>query len=281
MLAIIDSDSIVYASAGAAQHRNEDGILEYEPVAYALSNAKQLMFKILERTGCNDYRAFLTESNDTTAYRAKLFPDYKANRKNTPRPRYYKEVREYLINQWDAEVVGTIEADDAVCMIQQELYKGYFSEQIGLGYEEGFNFVIPKVPAVLCGIDKDLNQMPGLHYNYQKDEFYYVTPLEGLRSLYLQMLTGDKADNIPRIKKGWKQKQAAEMVSLAEDEFTLYAIVFDEIYKVKYNKKSETNITDEQEKEINKEIQWRGDLLYLKRFPEDSYKLPVEEVSHE
>lgn len=44
--------------------------------------------------------------------------------------------------------------------------------------------------------DKDLNQLPGHHYNPVTDERYYVTEFEGLKSFYTQLLTGDRTDNI-------------------------------------------------------------------------------------
>ena len=45
-------------------------------------------------------------------------------------------------------------------------------------------------------VDKDLDQLPGWHYNPVKDEEYYVTEFEGLYSFYKQILTGDRVDNI-------------------------------------------------------------------------------------
>jgi len=45
-------------------------------------------------------------------------------------------------------------------------------------------------------------QVPGWHYNFVKQEKKYVTPEEGLRFFYKQILMGDSADNIkgmPRV----------------------------------------------------------------------------------
>lgn len=271
MFCIIDLDSIVYASAGAAQHRNDQGELEYESVVNAYSNAKQTMLKILQRTGCNDYRAFLTTTNDDTSFRKKMFPEYKANR-TAERPKYYQDVRDYLVNNWDAEIVGEIEADDAVCMLQHDWYKGeYFTN-----WDEQQTDML-NLPAVLVGIDKDLDQMPGLHYNYRKDMFYYITPLEGIRKFYLQMLTGDKADNIPRVKKGWREKDAVQFINACTDEFGMYSYVYDEI--AKHLCGTTVMLTEEQDKQVDERIQWLGDLLYLKRFDTDKYRIPTHEKS--
>jgi 5'-3' exonuclease len=53
----------------------------------------------------------------------------------------------------------------------------------------------------ICSIDKDLDQIPGWHLNFVKELKYEVTPQEGLRKFYHQLLTGDLAcDNIPGLK---------------------------------------------------------------------------------
>lgn len=49
---------------------------------------------------------------------------------------------------------------------------------------------------VICSLDKDLKQIPGHHYNWRRDEFDFVEPIEGLRHFYRQLLTGDRTDNI-------------------------------------------------------------------------------------
>jgi 5'-3' exonuclease len=53
---------------------------------------------------------------------------------------------------------------------------------------------------VICGIDKDLLQIPGNHYNYGKDTWQFIDDDEGHLRLMLQCLTGDNADNIPGLK---------------------------------------------------------------------------------
>ncbi len=46
-------------------------------------------------------------------------------------------------------------------------------------------------------IDKDLLQVPGWHFNFRKNEYHFITELQGSYNLYTQVLTGDNADNIP------------------------------------------------------------------------------------
>jgi hypothetical protein len=250
MLAIIDADSICCA-CGAA-----------EELPHALSNTKNKMMQIIKKTDCSNYRAFLTKAKDKTAFRYKIYPEYKANRIGKKRPKYEQECREYLISTWNAEVVSEIEADDAVSICQWNEYNSEFDPDIRV---ELYGI---KTPSILCGIDKDLDQIPGLHYNYNKDTFYYITKIQGLRALYLQMLTGDRADNVPRINKGWKQKEVEEAINKAFTEQELYSIIYNEIRNIEID--NELNYGN-----INDKIQWRGDLLYLWRKSNDKYEIPA------
>jgi len=247
MLAFIDADSIVYKSAGACERLNPETkkkeLKEAEVVVNAYHNAKTCILKILKQTKCDDYKLFLTDSDDKTCFRTKLYPEYKANRIGKERPIFYHEVRKYLVNTWKAEVVETIEADDIVSIYQWKTYNKEFNRlEIKNNIENSSinNILTSTIPSIVCGIDKDLGQIPGLHYNYVKDSFFYVSELEGKRCFYKQVLEGDNIDNIPRIKKGWgirkEEKQVKEKLKVAKTESEMYNIVLNE-YKRFYSKK--------------------------------------------
>jgi 5'-3' exonuclease len=55
------------------------------------------------------------------------------------------------------------------------------------------------VKDIIVSIDKDFMQVPGWHYNFVKKVKKQVTPEEGLRFFYKQILMGDSADNIKGI----------------------------------------------------------------------------------
>ena len=50
---------------------------------------------------------------------------------------------------------------------------------------------------VIATIDKDLDQIPGRHYDYLKKTFYTVDEEEAMWMFYRQILSGDNVDNIP------------------------------------------------------------------------------------
>ena len=53
--------------------------------------------------------------------------------------------------------------------------------------------------AVIATIDKDLDSVPGWHYNYQKKRYYHVSAEDADDMEWIQTLTGDSTDNIPGI----------------------------------------------------------------------------------
>ena len=136
----------------------------------AQARADQMLRDILEATGADSYKVFLTGSGN---FRRELTPTYKANRPDE-RPEHWQAVREFLVTQHKAMICEGWEADDQLG-IEQDKVGG---------------------TTVICSIDKDLLQVPGKHYNFVKKEFKEVSPDEGLKKLYLQALIGDRSDNI-------------------------------------------------------------------------------------
>jgi len=61
-----------------------------------------------------------------------------------------------------------------------------------LGIEQTSNTII-------ASIDKDLDMVPGKHFNFVKNKHYEISNAEGRHKFWCQMLTGDKTDNIPGI----------------------------------------------------------------------------------
>lgn len=146
---------------------------EYEPVENCLQMVKSSLENTLNVLGTKDYRLYLSGRRN---FRDDLYPEYKANRDGAIRPKYYRDIRDYLVSQWKGRVVEGIEADDA------------------LGHDQ-----VANPDSVIVTIDKDLDQIPGEKYNLISQERYTVTPQDGMRFFYEQLLSGDPTDNIPGI----------------------------------------------------------------------------------
>ena len=112
---------------------------------------------------------------------------YKGNRDGTEKPVHWQMLRDWLIDKCYTTVSVNEEADD---VISRACWRG----------------------CTIATIDKDLDNTPGPHYNFVKKQLYMVAPSDAMNHFYTQMLTGDKADNIPGIK-GIGPKKAAKILA--------------------------------------------------------------------
>ena len=143
----------------------------FEIVEYILDHIKS---KILFRTDADDYETFLTGGK---SFRKDLHPDYKAHRDTSHKPVYYSRIGSYLIDHWNARYAREgLEADDELGILQTD-------------------------DTVIVTTDKDLDTIPGWHYNWVKDKKYYINEYDAIYNLWLQMLTGDPVDNIKGLPK--------------------------------------------------------------------------------
>lgn len=125
----------------------------------------------------DDYKAYITGKSNYRNEVAVTVP-YKGNRKDMKKPKHYDYLRDVLVKRLGAEMTDGIEADDAVAIASAQ-----------------------DPSAIIVHVDKDLDQLPGKHYNPNKDLHYEVSEIEGLRNFYKQMLIGDRTDNIEGVPK--------------------------------------------------------------------------------
>jgi DNA polymerase-1 len=162
-IALIDGDMVSFRCAISAEGETE----AFTP----LSRVDAFIDEVMAQTGAASYEIWLSGKNN---FRYDVYPEYKANRVDAKRPKWEKETKDYLCLTHNAQVVEGAEADDAL---------GFRMTELG---EEG----------ICVTNDKDLKQIPGHHYDPVKKLLFDVTPLEGTRFFYYQMLVGDPVDNI-------------------------------------------------------------------------------------
>ena len=182
------------------------------------------------RLKCDDYRAWITGKTNFRFEVATTVP-YKGNRKDAPKPKHYDALRNHLM-KLGAKMSDGEEADDSV----------------GIASTEGNYWIVH--------VDKDLDQLPGWHYNPVKDEEYYVTEFEGLYSFYKQILTGDRVDNIEGIR-GIGPVKADKILKDCTTEEELYAACI----------KAYDGNTDR--------VLENGKLLWLRRKPNQMWQPPL------
>lgn len=145
-------------------------------------------------------RPVLTGSGNFRERVATIRP-YKGNRSAKARPQLYGMLRTHLVDKWDAEIVHGHEADDEVAIRQTT------------AHEEGRE-------SLIVHVDKDLNQVPGLHYNPNKG-FASITAEWGLRFFYRQIIEGDNSDNVGGVYKSGA-KRAKEVIVPGMSEREMY-----------------------------------------------------------
>lgn len=165
----------------------------------ARTTISSIIERCAERLDTNDPQIEMYLSGpDNFRYKLATIAPYKGDR--PPPPVHYQTVRDYLTERWGAVVVSGMEADDKVSIRGRELN------------EDG-------TPWILATIDKDLDQVPGLHYGYQKHVFYNVDEWDAEWTFWRQTLSGDSTDNIPGCYKIGETK-AVSILNKSLDLFT-------------------------------------------------------------
>ena len=192
MKALVDADILVYRFGFAS-----DG----DPAEFALARISEFLDNLQMMDGIDEVWGYLTGSNNFRNEIAKTAP-YKGNRV-APKPYHFQLLREYMERAWGFEVIDGMEADDAIGI---EAYRNEPDETI------------------IVSIDKDLNMIRGHHYNFVKEEKYFVTEEEAIRNFYLQILTGDKVDNIVGLA-GIGPVKSKKMLADCNTELEMYEAV--------------------------------------------------------
>lgn len=172
MKALIDADIVVHR-IGYTTEQEDAGI--------AVWRCKEMLSDCINVVNADSYQLWFSDTLENN-FRLQIYPEYKANRIQ-PKPKHYDRLKEYMVKEWDARIAHNMEADDALGIAQE-------------GRPEWEAGATGEYKTIICSIDKDLLQVPGLHYNFVKKEFQEVTPFEGIRYFYTQVLTGDSTDNI-------------------------------------------------------------------------------------
>ncbi len=127
---------------------------------------------LVQDTQCKE---IVSAFSDKDNFRKEIYPDYKLNRTKQRKPLTLGFCREYISKNYNGFVRPRLEADDI------------------LGILATSNII--KGNKIICSIDKDLNQIAGLHYNPTLKEFYGITKKQADYNFYYQCLVGDATDN--------------------------------------------------------------------------------------
>ena len=204
---LIDGDIVLHACGHVSDKEGYDLTEACKRISNMVNNIKSTL-------GLSEVKVFLSCSEYNFRNIAGISHIYKGNRKDTSKPSMYKDMKRYMLDL-GAHVANGAEADDALGLAQTK-------------------------NTVICTIDKDLDMIEGVHYNWKRREVYTVSRFEAQVFFYTQMLTGDSTDNIKGIY-GIGKKKSFDLLRECVDEDELHAVVldlyrneFEDNYKVRF-----------------------------------------------
>lgn len=195
MIAIVDADILVYRFGFAS---------EGDPAEFALARLSEFLDELYINLNVDDVQGYLTGKGNFRDEVAVTAP-YKGNRTDNAKPYHFQLLREYMEKSWNFEVVNGMEADDA----------------LGI-----YAYAHDPEDYILVTLDKDINMIRGHHYNFVKGEKYFITEEEGIKNFYLQILTGDKVDNIIGLR-GIGPVKANKLLAECKTEKEMYDVVLE------------------------------------------------------
>lgn len=162
--ALLDGDIIAYKAAAAcdAQMENE---------RFAIMLADKITGEWVAGSTADQFKVCLSLGR---SFRYEVFPEYKAHRKGQSRPTYLDNVKDYMRVMYEVEERDTLEADDIMGILATD--------------------DTVETPIIVT-IDKDLQQIPGWHYNPDKGRFpFHVREDEAWLLEHVQWAVGDATD---------------------------------------------------------------------------------------
>ena len=166
--ALIDSDYLVFIASYDKVGKEEKSLSE------CLVYIDKLVQQIFKDTKCDSYIMALTVGK---CFRYKIYPEYKGNRKYRQKLKYFKEVKQYLMDKYGAIFYEDLEADDIV-----NICKGHYKD------------------SYIISPDKDLLMLEGVSYNPKSKEWLAVSKLQAEHHFAGSMIIGDASDNINFLK---------------------------------------------------------------------------------
>lgn len=200
--ALIDADSVIYIIAYQYRETEEEPYPEVEIVQGATD---EFIKGILQATDAERYLGAIGHDSKCFRYEVAKFKPYKGGRKE-PDPwvaKWKKVITDRMRSEWGFTSIDGLEADDIISIAADQ------------------ERVASNVEVTICSPDKDLRQIPGVHYDYKKQDFAIVDDKTAYYNLWYQMIVGDSTDGIAGIP-GMGPKKALEKMKEADEAGMFY-----------------------------------------------------------
>lgn len=237
-----------HEKADKAQKKLDEASLTWQPTLRKAQNRyKHFMRHVLTSNRTDEFSIAI--GNPKNNWRLDIHPEYKLHKGRTggkPRAPYIQELRMWAVDYYDGHYCEGYEADDAIRI---------WATRLGLG-----NYVV-------CSVDKDLNLIPGHHFNPKEQNIskqsWYMEPEASAMFFWEQMLTGDSIDNIPGIKGIGPKKAEAILEPCSNEQECKEAVVRQ--YDLKYGE------------EGYEQLLFNGQLLHIWTTKGDKWSFDQEE----
>jgi DNA polymerase-1 len=179
---LIDADVLAFEASVIAEESiewKEEMWTVHADMALAKARIVNRVEQFKEKLQADDIVMALT---DRANYRRILNPDYKSNRSKSRLPIILKQVKKWIIEEMDGQLWPNLEADDIISILATD--KKMDEETI------------------IVSIDKDFKSVPGIYYDFNKDETHHVSQEDADRYHLIQTLMGDATDGysgVPRL----------------------------------------------------------------------------------
>lgn len=204
MIALIDGDVLVYAALWGTENLDE-----------SKQRLQEILEGVVENTFSDDY---IIAVGGNSNFREEFFYLYKKSpsrlKAKEQKSTWLPELKQHLRDHAYAVTSHGCEADDLVRMWSIQAKEA-------------------NIPCVIITIDKDLDCIPGLHFNPIKEIAYTVTEDEADEHYWKQILMGDSVDNIPGLPNIGEVKALRILQNCKDSKERQRAVI--EAYKKVYN----------------------------------------------
>lgn len=202
MIVLLDADSLVYSCSYGCE-TSDDARDKFDTMFRYIVSDIEDMYNVI---------SVIVYHGSTNNFRVHLDKNYKANRKHE-KPEFYHQLSEYVSEVYDVRFAVGCEVDDLIA----DDWKWYME----LGQD-----------VCIASIDKDYMQLPALIYNYniRKRGFIHVSEEDARHNFWVQMVTGDSADNVNYLK-GKGKAYAEKLFKGSVSDFSYFRRCYTEFIK--------------------------------------------------
>lgn len=178
---LIDADMFAFIACSSATHEAEweSGISSYfadfEEVKanFTIRLDSVIETALMHHRYTGDYDILLCLSDPEDNFRRRILPTYKMHRKGQ-KPLCYWKLCDWMKKEGDVYIRPSLEADDCIGILAT--------------MEKNRDNCL-----IISG-DKDMNTLPGTHYDFLRGEYTEISEAEADRYFLMQTLAGDPTD---------------------------------------------------------------------------------------